>query len=226
MKTTNPFLVSDSAAVSPTTAMVADGSTRRVMADISRFFSKARVRGEAVEDERSRLARDLHDGVLQALTGVTLQLDAAAKLVATDPDGARTHLAAIGELVAAEQRELLAFIHRLKPSVAKSMASPAELSVTLEKLRERADHLAGLRVHLTVNGHSSFPRSIGDDIYRIVQEGLANIARHAHAQSARVAVTIRFDQIRIAISDDGCGFPIAAPTISPTSPHAIGDRNR
>ncbi len=193
--------------MTPGAEMLADGSTRRVMADISRFFSKSKVQRDAVEDERTRLARDLHDGVLQTLTGVTLQLEHASRLIATDPDGARAHLMTIGNLIAAEQRELRTFIDRLKLVAGKSLASSAELATALEKLRERSEQLGGVRVALTVDGRGSIPRSMGDEIYRIVQEALANVARHAHAQSARVKVTIGLDKVRIAVSDDGCGFP-------------------
>ena len=193
--------------MSPGGEMLAEGSTRRVMADISRFFSKSRVQHEAVEDERTRLARDLHDGVLQTLTGVTLQLEVAGRLIASDPDGARARLETIGNLIAAEQRELRTFLHRLKLVAGTSQASSAELATALEKLRKRSEQLGGVRVALTVDGRGSIPRSMGDEIFRIVQEALANVARHARAQSARVEVTIGFDEVRIAVSDNGCGFP-------------------
>jgi signal transduction histidine kinase len=187
--------------------MLAEGSTRQAISDISRFFSKSKIQHDAMEDERTRLARDLHDGVLQALTGIALQLEAASKLIATDPDGARARIVAIGDLIAAEQRELRGFVHRLKHGIGASLASPEELATALHKLRERAVQLGGVRVDLAIDGHGSVPRSTGDAIYRVVQEALTNVVRHAHAQSARVQVMIRFDKVRIRVSDDGCGFP-------------------
>ena len=72
--------------------MLAEGSTRQAISDISRFFSKSKIQHDAMEDERTRLARDLHDGVLQTLTGISLQLEAASKLIATDPDAARARM--------------------------------------------------------------------------------------------------------------------------------------
>ena len=59
-------------------SMLVEGAARRALADFSKFFSKERLQQEAVRDERTRLARDLHDGVLQALTGAALQLEAAS----------------------------------------------------------------------------------------------------------------------------------------------------
>jgi signal transduction histidine kinase len=187
--------------------MLAEGSTRRVMADISRCFSKSKVQSEAAEDERARLARDLHDGVLQTLTAVSLQLEAAAKLIATDPDASRAWLGTIGDMITSEQRELRLFIQRLNVAAGRPMTSAAELATALAKLRDRAESLGGLRVTLAVDGHGSIPRILGEEIFRIVQEALNNVARHARAQSTRARITIEPDKVCIRISDDGCGFP-------------------
>ena len=196
-----------SSGMTPDGATLAVGSTRQVMADISRFFSKSKVQHEAVEDERMRLARDLHDGVLQTLTGVTLQLEATSRLIATDPDGARARLAAIGDLITTEQRELRTFIERLKLVAGASLATSAELATALEKLRERTERLGGVRVALNVDGRGGVPRSMGDEIFRIVQEALTNVTRHAHAQTVRVKVSVGIERVCIAVNDDGVGFP-------------------
>jgi len=187
--------------------MLAEGSTRQVVADISRFFSKTKIQHEAADDERMRLARDLHDGILQTLTGVTLQLQAASRMVATDPGAARIRLAEIGDLLATEQRELRAYIARLKLVAGASLASAAELATALDKLRQRTQQLSAVRVAVKVDGQGGVPRSLGDEIFRIVQEALTNIIRHARAQSAAVHLTIGFDRVHIDIADDGVGFP-------------------
>jgi signal transduction histidine kinase len=189
-------------------SMLVEGAARRVLADVNKFFSKERLQLEAIRDERTRLARDLHDGVLQALTGAALQLEAASGLIATDPDVARARVQAVGDLIATEQRELRLLIQRLKPAAAPSLASVAELGAALEQLRDRIGQQWPLRIQLVISGRGGIPRALGDNVYSIVQEGLANIARHAHAQVARVAVGILFDKVCITVSDDGCGFPI------------------
>ena len=229
-ETRNPFPDRDASGITMSGAMLSEGSTRQAMSDISRFFSKSRIQHDATEDERTRLARDLHDGVLQALTGMALQLEAASKLIASDPDGARARIAEIGDLIAAEQRELRGFVHRLKPGVTGSLASSEELATALQKLRERAEQLGGVRVDLAVDGHGGIPRSMGDAVYRVVQEALTNIVRHAHAQSARVRVMIRFDKVLIKVSDDGCGFPfrgehnLAALAVRNWGPKSLRER--
>jgi len=196
-----------SGGMTPGAEMLAEGSTRQAMADISRCFSKTKVQHEAVGNERMRLARDLHDGVLQTLTGVTLQLEAASRLIAADPDAARTRLAEIGDLLATEQRELRTYIGRMQLVGGASLASSADLAAALDKLRQRTGHLSSVRVALKVDGQGGVPRSMGDEVFRIVQEALNNIVRHAHAQSAAVHLTIGFDRVHIDIADDGVGFP-------------------
>jgi signal transduction histidine kinase len=188
-------------------SMLVEGAARQVMADVTKFFSKERLQHEAVRVERTRLARDLHDGILQALTGAALQLEAASGLIATDPDAARVRIQAVGDLIAAEQRELRLLIQRLKPAAATSLASVDELAAALEQLRDRIGQQWRLRIHLIISGRGGIPRILGDDIYRIVQEGLANVARHAQAEDVHVAVGILIDKICIRVSDDGCGFP-------------------
>jgi NarL family two-component system sensor histidine kinase LiaS len=208
----------------------AGGSTRRSMADVSRFVPKSKLQHEAMQDARHSLARDLHDGLLQTLTAIMLQVDAVSKEIVTDAKAARAHLQAIGNLIAAEQRDLRAFAQRLKPTAGTPATSPAELATALETVRKRTQQLGGVRVEIVVAGDGSIPRHVGDEVYRIVQEALANVARHARAQSARVVLTIRFDEIRITVSDNGCGFPfrgefdLAALTARNCGPASLRER--
>jgi two-component system sensor histidine kinase DegS len=187
--------------------MLVEGAARQAMADVTKFFSKERLQHDAVRDERTRLARDLHDGMLQALTGAALQLEAASGLIATDPGAARARIQAVGEVIATEQRELRLLIQRLKPAAAASLASVAELGAALEQLRDRIGQQWPLRIQFVISGRGGIPRALGDNVYRIVQEGLANVARHARAQAAHVAVSIMLEKVCITVSDDGCGFP-------------------
>jgi signal transduction histidine kinase len=196
-------------------SMLVEGAAREVMTDVTKFFPKERLQHEAVRDERTRLARDLHDGVLQGLTGAALQLEAAAGLIAKDPDAARACVQAVGNLIASEQRELRLLIQKLKPAAADLLASVSELGAMLEQLCDRIGQQwplqigqqRPLRIQLVINGRGGIPKTLGDNVYRIVQEGLANVARHARAQVAHVVVGILSDKVCISVRDDGCGFP-------------------
>ena len=183
------------------------GVERQVVSDINRFFSKDRLQRAAMQDERVRLARELHDGVLQSLTGAALQLEALSRLVEEDPQAARQRLRDIEELIAEEQRELRTWIEKLKPAAATSMASDADLATALEKLCQRVQRHWGLQVMLTMVGRGAIPRTLGDEVYRLVQEALTNVARHAVAALARVELKITPDRVYITVTDDGRGFP-------------------
>ncbi len=184
---------------------ILEGAGRQATAEVNRFFSKDRLE----LDERMRLARELHDGVLQSLAGAALQLQAISRLIDIDPKVAQEHLRAVAELIAGEQRELRRWIERLQPSTPTAIATGADLAAALEKLRERAEWQWGYRVELSVEGGGTVPRTLGDEIYRIVQEALTNAGRHARARVVQATVTLGTgpDPVRIIVSDDGCGFP-------------------
>jgi len=185
---------------------ILEGSARQVMADINQFFSKERVERAAMEDERVRLARELHDGVLQSLAASLLKLEALSRLMEENPD-ARKRLQDIGNLIADEQRELRLWIGKLKPTAASpSMASSADLAAALATLCQRAETQWGLRVRLTTS-RGVIQRGLGDEVYSLVKEGLNNVARHARAKSARVDVQIAHEWVRVTVADDGVGFP-------------------
>jgi signal transduction histidine kinase len=142
-----------------------DGVERQVVSDINRFFSKDRLQRAAMQDERMRLARELHDGVLQSLTGAALQLEALSRLVEEDPQAARQRLRDIEELIAEEQRELRTWIQKLKPAASASMASDADLAAALKKLCERSTDLGPAR-RVDHRRSWAIPRTLGDEVYR------------------------------------------------------------
>jgi signal transduction histidine kinase len=186
---------------------ILEGAASRVIADINQFFSRDRIERAAMEDERVRLARELHDGVLQSLAGTLLQLEALSRLIDENPAAARKRLRDIGDLIADEQRELRVWIHRLKPTTTRaSMASSADLAAAVEGLCQRIEKQWGLRVRLTTS-RGMIPRVLGDEVYHLVQEALANVARHANAQCADVGLQITHDRICVTVTDDGVGFP-------------------
>ena len=183
------------------------GLAREVGSDSRHCFAATQVHCAAIQDERERLARELHDGVLQALTGAALQLEALSRLVEVDPLAARQRLRNIEELITEEQRELRSWIQKLRPTPAISRVSEVDLSAALEKLCQRAQRDWGLQVVLTAGDHESAPRTLWPEIYRIVQEALNNVGRHALAAIARVELRTTRDRVYITVTDDGRGFP-------------------
>jgi len=156
--------------------------------------------------ERLHLARELHDGLLQALTGAALQLEATMGLVETDPRAARDQLRDIQELIVERQRELRRWIDAVRRPHVMQREARRHLAAALHTLCRRASRW-GPRVELTASQIDAVPDDVGDHAYRIVEEGLSNVARHAHAKLARVDVRVSGDVVRIVIADDGRGFP-------------------
>lgn len=209
-----------------------EGASRQAMSEVNRFFSKERVERAAMQGERQRLARELHDGLLQSLTGAALQLEALSRLIEADPKAAQERLRVIEELIAEQHRELRGWIEQPQPSASASIATSADLAAALGRLRERAKWQWGLRVELSVDSRGTVPRILGDEIYRIVQEALTNVGRHARASVARVSVKldIASGPVHITVSDDGCGFPfhgcydIAGLTARRIGPRSLRER--
>jgi len=187
--------------------IVLDGLARRVVADVNHFFSKERLERAAVLDERERLARELHDGLLQSLTGAALQLNVLSDVVEWNPQAARIRLREIEELITEQQRELRAWIESRLLAAPVAMAAASDISAALGKPCRRAEWQWGLRVELTIDQKAAIPRDLGDAVYRMVQEGLTNVGRHARAGCASVRVVTSTDQACLTISDDGGGFP-------------------
>jgi len=190
--------------------LLLEGSSRRVVADIQQFVSKPRIEKTAVHDERARLGRELHDGVLQSLAGAAIQMEVIARLIATDPDAAKVRLRQLSQLFGEQQRDLRRWIDEVKAAPTPAMAPVAELAAAIEKLRQRVAWQHALRVDVVMPEVGSVPRSLGEHVYRIVQEGLTNIGKHARAQSARVEMRIAIDRVELLVADDGVGFPFHA----------------
>jgi len=167
-----------------------------------------RIKGAAADEERVRLARDLHDGVLQTLTGTALQLQAAERLIERDPGRARTVLDDLKKMIADEQRDLRFFIQELKPGQIGTLEEGAGFVPALQDLGRRLQSVWGVRLELP----SYLPRlTVSDaflgEIYRIVQEAAVNAARHGQATQVHVDFGVADKRLAIAVSDNGHGFP-------------------
>ena len=179
-----------------------------VVARMDQFSLLQRLQQAAATEERIRLARDLHDGLLQSLTGAALQLETVHRLLEKDPQVARERVLDIQRLLAAEQRDLRSFIQELKPTSLSPAEMDACLTTRLQELGERIERHWGLRVAVRVERLAAgIPKALARDIYRIVHEAFINAARHAHAAAARVELGVADTQVCITVADDGCGFP-------------------
>ncbi len=181
---------------------------RQVLTRFEHFFLLKQLQQAAAAEERIRLARDLHDGLLQSLTGAALQLETVHRLMEVDPQTARQRLLEIQRLIAAEQRELRSQIRALKPSPPNLPEMDSELGARLEELAERVKRHWGLRVEVNLKRlEPRIPGTLSQEIYLIIHESLINAARHAKASAVQAELAVEDNRVRILVADDGRGFP-------------------
>lgn len=189
------------------TGVFAAGRLMRSRSELAAALERDRGEGErqAVAQERARIARELHDVVAHSISLMTVQAGAERLALGTErrqTTEALTQIEQTGRQALSEMRRLLGML-RL-PGEQVDLAPQPGLG-QLDALAARVSR-AGLAVELTVSGQAG-PVSPGVDIsaYRIVQEGLTNALRHAHAGRADVRVAYDDDAVEIEITDDGRG---------------------
>jgi signal transduction histidine kinase len=174
--------------------------TRAVRAEVDR---EERARA-AVEEERGRIARELHDIISHSVSVMVVQAGAAEQVLDTDPGQVRTSLRAIQQTGRDARLELRRLLGVLRAG--DGQAPDRGPQPTLAELPALADQLraAGVEVRLTVEG-SPLPLPAGLDLaaYRIAQEGLTNALKHAGAGSATLVVRYGRDEVEIEVLDDG-----------------------
>ena len=156
----------------------------------------------AVADERARLARELHDVVAHHLSGMVVQAGAAERLLDRDPEQARALLAdlrASGRSTLASMRRLVGVLRADAEEGTAPQPGLERLDVVLEQARA-----AGVAAELTVEGERRPLRAEVDlAAYRVLQEALTNVRKHAPGATARVAVRYRDDDVEVEVADDG-----------------------
>lgn len=161
----------------------------------------------AVLEERNRLARELHDSVTQQLFSMTLTSQAARAHLEKNPQRAAAQLERLQETASAALTEMRALIFQLRPQVLgdQSLVSALKQHVALLSRRE------GLRVELSATGDERLARGFEQTLYRIIQEALNNVVKHARASIVRVLLEFASDRIRVSVADNGQGFDVNAP---------------
>lgn len=163
----------------------------------------------AAGEERIRLARDLHDGVLQFLAGAALHLDAVTRTPGL-PDDARERISGLRAALKDEQRELRGFIAAMRPAGAASREPPRPLADELEMLGDRLARHWGVDVRVNVEPRTAvIPAELAFDVTRIVREAVANAVRHGSASTVSVEARGEGEGLTLSITDDGKGFPVA-----------------
>jgi signal transduction histidine kinase len=157
----------------------------------------------AVVKERNRLARDLHDSVTQALYGVTLYAEAAARqLLSGEMDLAAAHLCEIRDTAQESLREMRLLIFELRLPMLQQEGLAAALQARLDAVEGRV----GLETEFKAEVDGRLSPEIEEGLYRIAQEALNNTLRHANALSVTVRLHQNARVVTLEITDDGIGF--------------------
>ena len=153
------------------------------------------------EDERKRVARELHDETAQALIVLGRRIEMAEEL--SDNPELTTQLEGLRDLVDDTLRGVRLFTRDLRPPLLEELGLPR----TLELLGDRTEQEQSFTVNVTIKGN---PRPLLPEfelgLYRLAQESLSNVRRHAHATHVKIGLTYEEDSVRLDISDDGVGF--------------------
>jgi signal transduction histidine kinase len=161
----------------------------------------------AQEEERQRIARELHDGVGPALASMNLRLRTARKLLDRDQDAAARELEELAELSQDNVRDIRRMIYDLRPAALDELGLVPALRQYLNRCQREHD----LQIGFSANQAERLPAPVETALFRIVQEAVNNVVKHAGAR--RVEVTLAQDDgfVALAVADDGQGFDPAAP---------------
>jgi signal transduction histidine kinase len=160
----------------------------------------------AVSRERNRMARDLHDTLAHSLSALTVQLEALRTLMANDPDAARAAVVDIAELARRGLEESRKAIQALRTGPVETLGLTGALREEIQALQTRT----GVQGSLSTAGEESLltPEE-AHALYRIAEEALSNVERHANAQQVDLRLDCGADRIDLVIRDDGTGFDLA-----------------
>ncbi|MBI3980323.1 MAG: GAF domain-containing protein [Chloroflexi bacterium] len=170
----------------------------------ARLFAESR--GRATLEERNRLAREMHDGLAQQLTGIVLQLEASDQLFEPKPERAQARLRKALELA----RDALSEARR---SVWNLRSAPLEAGTLTEAIQgeiRRLHEESGIAVDLDADGVRRLPPEAESCLFRVAQEALNNVRKHARASHVAVELEGGADWVRLTVRDDGVGFDSAA----------------
>ena len=188
-------------------AEAARGHNQRTLGDLQVTYRQlqghaAQTEALAAEKERSRLARELHDSVTQTVFSMNLTVRSARLLLERDAGRVADQLERLEELAASAMREIQALISQRR----SQPVSEAGLPVALCQLAAERLERDGLHVTVEVNGELALAEAVAAGLYRIAQEALTNVAKHADTQQATVRLNLTPEISFLEIEDHGLGF--------------------
>jgi len=179
---------------------------QHVSPSIESVFLLRHLRARAIESERSRISRDLHDGILQTLLSIEIQLDVLKRKVNPAPDQAETELSTLQQTVRNESAELRRFVTDLRPLRVES----ADMVDLMRGFAERFRNEAGMALDLLIDSvEVHAPDRVCRELFQIYREALNNIKKHAKASHVVVKLSQDDSRLTLVVDDNGEGFSFA-----------------
>ena len=176
---------------------------RQVGPAVSNVYLLARLRQRAGAIERARVARELHDGAVQSLISVEMQVDVLRRRADGQPNEVVPELSRIQKLLREEVLKLRDLMQQMKPLAVDAKTLIPFLQDTVAKFQRET----GISARFTCQEASiELPAKVCREVARIVQEGLVNVRKHSRAQHAVVQLRAAPDSYHLVIQDDGAGF--------------------
>ncbi len=154
----------------------------------------------AAEQERSRLARELHDSVTQTVFSMNLTVQGACLLLTREPVRVVEQLERLEELAASAMQEIQALVAHLRPEASEGLPR------TLCRLAAERQARDGLQVFIEISGDRVLPAPVASGLFAIAQESLNNVAKHARTGQAFIRLNLADSGAYLEIQDDGPGF--------------------
>jgi signal transduction histidine kinase len=178
---------------------------RHIGPSLENVFLLRHVRARAIEGERSRISRDLHDGILQSLLSIEIQLDVLRRKVGSHPEQAEASLGNLQATVKNEGAELRRLVTDLRPLRVQS----ADLVDLMQGFAERYRNESALALDVIIESDLHAPDRVCREIFQIYREALNNIKKHAKASHVVVKLTQDDSRIVLVVDDNGEGFSFA-----------------
>jgi len=182
-------------------------ATASAMEGTTKLRSASRQVFQIIEEERMRIARDMHDGPAQSMANLVLQAEILERLIARDPSLVAKELEDFKDGVRRVLDDTRRLIFDLRPMTLDDLG----LVPTLRKFVKEFSDRSGVQVQLRVVGEETrLPGSLEPTLFRIIQEALNNARKHARATSVEVAIHFQPHSVSAVVRDDGVGMDVAA----------------
>ncbi len=171
------------------------------------------------EEERRKIAHDLHDETSQVITSLTALLEASVSNLPTSANKSRGLLNKAQELSIQILDQIHRLIYQLRPTIIDDLG----LAAAIRWLAESNLEVAGIKANLKVIGRETrLTSKLETTLFRVIQEAVNNIVRHAHAKSVNMSLYFKKRTVRLRVRDNGCGFDVNEAITSKDRPRGLG----